>query len=97
MIQTNFFDFDGVLVESVDIKTKAFASVVFEPEREDVVEKSSIIISTIQAYPGSRRLDTFIKKYVNEGLCYAEFLDALCQICISGFDAVVLAPYVKGR
>ena len=33
-----FFDFDGVLVESVDIKTRAFSK-LFEREGEDVVKK----------------------------------------------------------
>jgi beta-phosphoglucomutase-like phosphatase (HAD superfamily) len=32
------FDFDGVLVESVDVKTRAFAE-LFEPEGPDIVQK----------------------------------------------------------
>lgn len=32
MIKVVFFDFDGVIVESVDIKTKAFAK-LFEKEK----------------------------------------------------------------
>jgi HAD superfamily hydrolase (TIGR01549 family) len=38
MLKAILFDFDGVLVESVDIKTKAFAS-LFEEEGTQIVEK----------------------------------------------------------
>ena len=38
MIKAIIFDFDGVIVESVDIKTKAFAR-LFEHEGKVVVEK----------------------------------------------------------
>ena len=38
MIRAIVFDFDGVLVESVDTKTKAYAG-FFEDEGEEVVRK----------------------------------------------------------
>lgn len=38
MLKAILFDFDGVLVESVDIKTKAFAK-LFEKEGPEIVEK----------------------------------------------------------
>jgi len=38
MIKAIIFDFDGVLVESVDIKTKAFAG-LFEHEGDSIVRR----------------------------------------------------------
>ena len=38
MIKIIFFDFDGVIVESVDIKTKAFA-MLFEHEGRDIANR----------------------------------------------------------
>ena len=38
MLKAILFDFDGVLVESVDIKTKAFAK-LFENEGPEIVNK----------------------------------------------------------
>jgi len=38
VIRAVFFDFDGVLAESVDIKTRAYA-LLFREEREEVVSE----------------------------------------------------------
>lgn len=38
MINAILFDFDGVLVESVDVKTRAFAD-LFKDEEDEIVEK----------------------------------------------------------
>ncbi|HHT9105568.1 MAG TPA: HAD family hydrolase [Candidatus Wujingus californicus] len=95
MINTIFFDFDGVIVESVDIKTKAFVR-LFERESEDVVKK---VVEYHLNNTGVSRYEKFkyiYKEILNHALCDAE-LQMLCDKFASlVLDAVVLAPYVKG-
>lgn len=39
MIKTIVFDFDGVLVESVEVKTQAFAA-LFKDKKPEILKKS---------------------------------------------------------
>jgi beta-phosphoglucomutase-like phosphatase (HAD superfamily) len=55
LIKAIIFDFDGVIVESVDIKTKAFAK-LFESESQDVVEE---IVSYHLQHTGVSRFEKF--------------------------------------
>ncbi|MBF0328453.1 MAG: HAD family hydrolase [Nitrospirae bacterium] len=95
MIEAIIFDFDGVLVESVDIKTKAFQR-LFESEGEEVVAK---VAEYHLMHGGVSRFDKFRH-------FYSEFLrrpltDEIFQELCSSFsnlvkEEVVKAPYVKG-
>jgi len=95
MIRVIIFDFDGVIVESVDIKTKAFTR-LFEKENKSITEK--IINYHIN--------NTGISRYEKFGYIYKEFLkrplsDIEFQKLCNNFanlviDAVVNAPYVEG-
>lgn len=95
MIQVIFFDFDGVLVESIDIKTKAFAK-LFEHEGEIVVKK---VVEYHLNNTGVSRYEKF--NYIYREILHRELDDDTFQILCNKFanlvvDAVVKAPYVKG-
>lgn len=89
------FDFDGVLVESVDIKTKAFAK-LFEAEGADIVEK---VVAYHLENAGVSRFDKFrffysefLKKPLTEDL-FQKLGRNFSELVI---DEVVKAPYVPG-
>ena len=95
MMRIIFFDFDGVLVESVDIKTKAFAK-IFENEGKKTVQK---IIEHHLNNTGVSRFEKF--KYIYHNLLQKELTEEesrrLCRIFSDEVVArVVEAPYVPG-
>ena len=95
MIKVIFFDFDGVIVESVDIKTEAFKK-LFEYESEDVVKK---IIEYHLNNMGVSRYDKFkyiYKEILNRVLSDGEFRMLCNKFADLVVNAVVSAPYVKG-
>lgn len=95
MIKAVIFDFDGVLVESVDIKTKAFAK-LFESEGEAVVEK---VVDYHLKNAGVSRFEKIRYIYQNmlkRDLSEKIFDDFCQQFSHLVVDEVVSAPYVKG-
>jgi len=95
MIKAIIFDFDGVIVESVDIKTKAFAR-LFEHEGKVVVEK---VVDYHLKNGGVSRFDKFRYFYQEilqrplPGHRFEELCRRFSQLVM---DEVVKAPYVKG-
>lgn len=95
MIKAVIFDFDGVLVESADIKTKAFAKLF---EREPAQANRAIVEYHLQN-AGVSRFEKF--KYIYENILKRHLseneFDGLCER-FSGIvtEEVVKAPYVKG-
>lgn len=95
MIRTIFFDFDGVIVESVDIKTRAFAK-LFEHEGEGIVKK---VISYHLENAGVSRYEKFryIYKEILKRFLSDEEFEMLCKkFAASVMDGVIKAPYVEG-
>lgn len=95
MIEAIFFDFDGVLVESIDIKTKAFAK-LFEHEDEDVVKK---VIEYHLNNTGVSRYDKFkyiYKEILNRVLDDNEFRILCNKFADNVIDAVIKVSFVKG-
>jgi len=95
MIKAIIFDFDGVIVESVDIKTKAFAE-LFEQERSEVVKK---VIDYHLNNTGVSRYDKF--RYIYKEILKRPLRDEEFQILCDKFADLVVsrvidAPYVKG-
>ncbi len=95
MLEAVIFDFDGVLVESVDVKTKAFAK-LFEGYGTDVVRK---VVDFHLANGGMTRYDKFRYYYsevLREPLSEAkmqELSDHFSQLVV---EQVIAAPYVAG-
>jgi len=95
MINTIFFDFDGVIAESVDIKTNAFAK-LFEREGKTIVEK---IVEYHRHNTGVSRYDKFryfYREILGRPLPDDEFQRLCDMFSALVTDEVVRAPYVKG-
>ncbi|MBN2453535.1 MAG: HAD family hydrolase [Candidatus Omnitrophica bacterium] len=95
MIKTIFFDFDGVIVESVDIKTAAFAR-LFKAEGKDAVGR---IVDYHLKNAGVSRFDKFRLIYrdiLKRPLGEEEFHSLCGRFAGLVMDEVVGAPFVKG-
>jgi HAD superfamily hydrolase (TIGR01549 family) len=95
MIKAVIFDFDGVLAESVNIKTEAFAK-LFEPEGPEAVKA---IVSYHLAHGGVSRfekIEYMYREVLKRSLSNQE-LDSLCKKFEDMVvDGVVSAPEVEG-
>jgi len=95
MIRAVIFDFDGVIVESVDVKTNAFAE-LYRPYGEVVVQQ---VIDHHQANGGVSRFDK-IKIYHGDFLGIAiaqdEIVELAEQFSQLVLEKVIQAPFVPG-
>lgn len=95
MIKAVIFDFDGVVVESVDIKTKAFGK-LFEDRGPAVMDA---VVKYHMANTGVSRFDKFrhiYKEIIREALDEKTF-ETLCgRFSRLVVDDVIAAPYVEG-
>jgi phosphoglycolate phosphatase-like HAD superfamily hydrolase len=90
-----FFDFDGVIVESVDIKTRAFYQ-LFEIEGEDVARR---VVDYHLKNAGVSRYDKFryiYREILSRPLKEEEFYMLCDRFAGIVMENVVRAPYVKG-
>lgn len=95
MIEAIFFDFDGVIVESVDLKTDAFAKLF---EREDENNLKDIVAYHLKNTGVSRyeKFGYIYEKILKRPLDNKEFL-ALCnRFADIVFDGVLKVQYVEG-
>jgi HAD superfamily hydrolase (TIGR01549 family) len=94
-IQAFFFDFDGVLADSVEVKTQAFAR-LFESFGPEIEAK---VIDHHRRNGGMTRVDKFhyyYKEFLKEALS-DEMLVELCgQFSKLVVDKVVSSPEIKG-
>lgn len=95
MIKAIFFDFDGVIVESIDVKTKAFAE-LFKREGKNAVRK---IVNYhlrnlgVSRYKKFRHIyKTILKRFFGTN----EFKMLCTKFSRLVTDSVISAPYVKG-
>lgn len=95
MIKIIFFDFDGVIVESVDVKTKAFGR-LFEPEGKSNVKK---VVDYHLKNTGVSRFEKIrhiYKEILKRPLSEPEF-GSLCErFSAMVVDEVIASPFVAG-
>ena len=93
--QAFFFDFDGVLADSVEVKTKAFAE-IFQPFGQNICTR---VINHHRENGGMTRSDKFkyyYEKFIKEPLSEKK-LNALCkQFSLIVVNSVVNSPEIKG-
>ena len=93
--QAFFFDFDGVLADSVEVKTRAFAK-LYEPYGKEIVDK---IVEHHRMNGGMTRREKFVfyhSKYLNMSLS-GEFLEELCRkFSYLVFDEVINSREIPG-
>ena len=95
MIRAIAFDFDGVLVESVDIKTRAYVR-LFEEYGQGVVSK---VVDYHMKNGGISRfvkLRTIYDKILKKSLSEDKFNSLSEQFSSIVVDEVVAAPWVEG-
>lgn len=95
MLQAIVFDFDGVVLDSVDVKTKAFEA-MYLPYGETIAQE---VVKHHLAHGGVSRFEKF-KHYHGTFLgreIYQEELDALCQeFNEKVFQKVLAADFLPG-
>lgn len=95
MIKAVIFDFDGVLVESVDLKTEAFRK-LFKPEGRIIADK---VVDYHLRNTGVSRFNKF--KYIYKNILKRKLTKPTFNCLCDRFsnlvmEEVVRAPYVKG-
>lgn len=94
MIHAIILDFDGVILESVTVKTEAFRNLFsFVPEHVDEIVQFHIDNG------GMSRFDKFRHIYENilhEPLTQSKFDELSDQFAMIVFDAVLIIPFVPG-
>ena len=90
-----FFDFDGVLADSVEVKTRAFAKLV-EPYGPEIVER---VIDHHRHHGGMTRVEKFhyyYREYLGTPLNDNEMAELCRRFATLVVDAVVAAPEILG-
>ena len=90
-----FFDFDGVLADSVEVKTRAFAT-LFEPHGPAVVKR---VIAHHRYHGGMTRVEKFshyYHEYLGKSLSNEEMADLCQRFSALVVDEVVAAPEISG-
>jgi len=89
------FDFDGVIAESVQVKTDAF-SVLYAPYGRDVVRK---VVEHHEANGGMSRFEKikfYHNSFLNKAITQKEVTDLANQFSALVIDKVIAAPFVPG-
>ena len=94
-LQAVFFDFDGVLADSVNVKTDAFGK-LYEPYGEDIRKR---VVAYHLAHGGVSRFAKFRhwhKEYLGKDLTDAEVDELAGQFSCLVKEAVIAAPAISG-
>jgi phosphoglycolate phosphatase-like HAD superfamily hydrolase len=95
MISTIIFDFDGVIVDSVDIKAQAFCHVF----REQPLEIRRQILALHMNHAGTPRREKFriiYKEFLNQPVSAVELEQLSVEFSQFCVDKIVKVPYVGG-
>ena len=95
MIRGVAFDFDGVLVESVDVKTKAYAR-LFEEYGEGVVSRVVDYHLTNGGVSRFVKFRVIYSEILNKPLSEKKFQSLCDEFSNIVVDEVVAAPWVEG-
>jgi beta-phosphoglucomutase-like phosphatase (HAD superfamily) len=90
-----FFDFDGVLADSVEVKTRAFAK-LFEPHGPEIVER---VVDHHRRHGGMTRAEKFRhyhREYLGTTLNEEGLADLCRRFAALVVDEVVAAPEIPG-
>ncbi len=90
-----FFDFDGVIADSVEVKTKAFSD-MFEQYGHDIQQK---VVQHHQNNGGMSRFDKFYyyyKNYIGKQLNKLDHRKLCEEFARRVIDAVILSPEIEG-
>jgi beta-phosphoglucomutase-like phosphatase (HAD superfamily) len=93
--QAFFFDFDGVLADSVEVKTRAFAQ-LFVPFGPEIAAK---VVEHHRRYSGVTRVDKFrhyYKEFLGRPLDEAGLADLCSRFAQLVVDEVVAVPEILG-
>ncbi len=93
--QAFFFDFDGVLADSVEVKTRAFAK-LFEPHGPEIVKR---VMNHHRLHGGMTRVDKFdhyYREYLGTSLNDQDMADLCGRFAALVVDEVVAAPEILG-
>lgn len=94
-MQAFFFDFDGVLADSVEVKTRAFA-MLFEPYGSEIVSQ---VVDHHRRHGGMTRVEKFryyYKEFIKETLTDEILTDLCLQFSQLVVDEVVKSPEIRG-
>ena len=95
MLKGIIFDFDGVIAESVQIKSDAFAE-LYSPHGSDIVKK---VVDHHEANGGMSRfakIKFYHETFVNCKITEKEITDLANQFSALVVEKVIAAPYVPG-
>ena len=95
MIKAIIFDFDGVIAESVNVKTEAFAS-LYEPYGKDVVNKVEQHHLANGGVSRFEKFKSYHKEFLNIELNDQKLKELSNQFSELVVDKVIKAPYVPG-
>jgi len=94
MIRALIFDFDGVIAESVDVKTEAFRELFKDyPDSVDAIEKFHLDNGGMSRYDKFRHIYANILKQELPGERFSELCESFHKLVV---DKVVEAPFVEG-
>lgn len=95
MPEAIIFDFDGVIVESVNVKTEAFAA-LYEPYGEDIVQQ---VVAHHREHGGVSRYEKFRHyhgEFLGIELSEKEVEELAQRFSALAEERVITAPYVPG-
>ena len=95
MLKGIIFDFDGVIAESVQVKTDAFTS-LYEQYGDTIVTK---VIEHHEANGGMSRFEKiklYHESFINKTITDEQIIDLGSQFSELVVDKVIAAPYVSG-
>jgi len=95
MLKGIIFDFDGVIAESVQVKTDAFVS-IYEQYGDTIVTK---VIEHHEANGGMSRFEKiklYHESFINKTITDEQIIDLGSQFSELVVDKVIAAPYVSG-